>query len=257
MAQKRIAVQLFGHLRTFKKTFASFNKHIVEPNKKNGYKVDIFIHTWDEYESRKSTWHDDNKDLKNKKINQEDIQKIKQVYLPKKIIIDKSINKHGAKISMTAVKVLREEYERDNSIEYDWIIETRPDIEFTSNLIIDDYINTFSQPELKNNGFTYANSVFCGNNIFNRLNIAVPGLIAEGDIIYFFKPDVNRENCNYIPIKYFLFQDFHLERSIKKIKKDKKIFKKIRKSLIQIKLKKDIKVIKLFGFYIINNKGIK
>ena len=47
MDKKRLAIQFFGHTRTYKKTYESFLKNIVEPNLKDGWQIDIFIHTWD------------------------------------------------------------------------------------------------------------------------------------------------------------------------------------------------------------------
>lgn len=46
--QKHIAIQLFGHLRTYEKLAPYFIKNVVNENALDGYKIDIFIHTWDE-----------------------------------------------------------------------------------------------------------------------------------------------------------------------------------------------------------------
>jgi hypothetical protein len=54
---KRIAIQLFGHLRSFQRTCRSLEKYVILPNKKNGCQVDIFIHTWDELEHTDTRLH--------------------------------------------------------------------------------------------------------------------------------------------------------------------------------------------------------
>ncbi|EAH8792481.1 hypothetical protein EWP86_09760 [Campylobacter jejuni] len=41
--KKRLAIQLYGHVRTFEYTSKNFFKNIVNPNLKDGYKVDIFF----------------------------------------------------------------------------------------------------------------------------------------------------------------------------------------------------------------------
>ena len=71
---KRVAVQFFGPLRSFEQTHASFLKNIVRANERAGFKVDIFMHTWDEYEARGLSWHSDNNSLKGKKVNNLDIE---------------------------------------------------------------------------------------------------------------------------------------------------------------------------------------
>lgn len=43
---KKLAIHLYGHLRTFQRTKDNFYKNLIEPNKKN-YEIDIFIHTYD------------------------------------------------------------------------------------------------------------------------------------------------------------------------------------------------------------------
>ena len=65
---KKIAVQMFGHLRTFEHTYKSFFENLINPNKEDGYEIDIFIHTWDKLEAN-ATYHNLNIDLSNKTIS--------------------------------------------------------------------------------------------------------------------------------------------------------------------------------------------
>jgi hypothetical protein len=122
----RIAIQLFGHLRTYKRTCGSFNDNIVGANASdaNCY-IDVFMHTWDELEARTSTWHSDNEGLRGQRLAQSDVEVLKGCYASlKNIEISPSIDTHGSKISRRKVGALRERYEEDKGIHYDWIIET-------------------------------------------------------------------------------------------------------------------------------------
>ena len=78
---KRIAIQLFGHLRTFEYTFESFKKHILEPNKNCGYEIDIFAHSWEEVEAIDLTrWHNDNSIMAGKKLTDHQIKFFEENY---------------------------------------------------------------------------------------------------------------------------------------------------------------------------------
>ena len=57
---KKIAIQLFGHLRTYRKTFGSFKRFLVDANVNDGDQVDIFMHCWDQIEAVDLTWHNEN-----------------------------------------------------------------------------------------------------------------------------------------------------------------------------------------------------
>ena len=57
---KKIAIQLFGHLRTYRKTCSSLKRFLVDANVSDGCQVDIFIHCWDQIEAVDHTWHNEN-----------------------------------------------------------------------------------------------------------------------------------------------------------------------------------------------------
>ena len=146
--KKRIAIQFFGHLRTFRETYQSFYDKVFLPNQARGYKIDIFMHVWDEGDYRT---HDP--------ISNEDIDFVKKNYNPKRLLIESQValTDNERKISTnpdthtyfknytyTIYKAnqLRVEYEKDHNLEYDFVITTRPDIEYLTNFIIDDYLNS-------------------------------------------------------------------------------------------------------------------
>ncbi|ECL0529988.1 capsular biosynthesis protein, partial [Campylobacter jejuni] len=86
----RVAVLFYGHARTFKQTYDSFKKNILDVNKE--IDIDIFIHTWDELEHL-DLRHQYKKDLRiaGKPLTQEDINFLKNKYKPLKIKIDKQL----------------------------------------------------------------------------------------------------------------------------------------------------------------------
>jgi hypothetical protein len=210
----RIAIQLFGHLRTYKRTCENFNENIVGANASDAdCDIDVFMHTWDELEARTSTWHSDNEGLRGQRLTQLDIEVLKGCYTSlKNIEISPSIDAHGSKISRGKVSRLRERYEEDKGIQYDWIIETRPDVLFNNLLRIKEFIDTFEEEQLILNGITADNVVLCGNGIFSRMNIAHPNYVCEGDMIYFYKSDVSWDTATRVPVDYLFLRDFQFLR---------------------------------------------
>jgi hypothetical protein len=146
----KVAVCISGHMRKFEQTFSSFNNHFLKH-----YDCDIFVHTWDDLgvssAFKADTIHGS---TENKKV------KIEQLYNPKALIIEPSnfINElktmaqeyaphlinlpkpvyHMSSMfyKIYACNELRKYYERNNNIKYDWIVRTRPDLNFSSRIIL-------------------------------------------------------------------------------------------------------------------------
>ena len=80
----RIAIYLYGHMRTYKNTYKKFLENIVNPNIKDGWKIDIFIHTWDIFSiTDPNVWHAKQNlfpTLDNKKLTQTDMNEIINIY---------------------------------------------------------------------------------------------------------------------------------------------------------------------------------
>ncbi|EHF5909143.1 capsular biosynthesis protein [Campylobacter jejuni] len=142
----RVAVLFYGHARTFKQTYDSFKKNILDVNKE--IDIDIFIHTWDELEHL-DLRHQYKKDLRiaGKPLTQEDINFLKNKYKPLKIKIDKQLTFSESQINYIKKKGFNEKsyianYNISYSIsesnrlknmsqnKYDLIIMTRLDIMF-------------------------------------------------------------------------------------------------------------------------------
>ncbi|MBX0749070.1 hypothetical protein I7W34_03975 [Campylobacter jejuni] len=48
--KKKLAIHFFGFIRTFRDTYDNFKLNILDVNSQD-YEIDIFIHTWDKYNS--------------------------------------------------------------------------------------------------------------------------------------------------------------------------------------------------------------
>ena len=202
---KKIAIQLFGHLRTFDHAFKYFEKYVLEPNKKSGYEIDIFIHTWNERDHSTINYRNPNGEKpSDAALTKADQEKVLALYKPKsilfenqiecedKIIIEKIANvkrsiKGCINNSYTIFKVneLRQKYEKENNIKYDWVIQTRPDILFKSPFDIDLLLEPYQRFsfDVPQNAFFYA------SNPFNRGMVLDPRLICGSDLIYFSAPN--------------------------------------------------------------------
>lgn len=198
---KRIAIQFFGHLRTFEYTYKDFYKFVVEPNKHDGYEVDIFIHTWNELEHSTVNYRNkEGKLLTKRKFTEKDKENVNKIYAPKKLQVEKQLDceeviitqlngfprslKSCLNMAYTIYKgnELRKEYEKENNIEYEWVIVTRPDIIFKEDLRMYDIFESYKKYDFKipQNGLFYANNPYGrGNKVFD------PHFLCGSDLIYF------------------------------------------------------------------------
>lgn len=154
----RIAIQFFGHLRTFEKCLPALKKHLL-----NRYDCDIFMHTWDTYNHNTKTWHNNFRGA-TKSVSKDKIKKLLKI-TDEQIVIEhqKNIDSgkfmangvefslHGLKSvqhSIKTVNELREKYQKKHKIKYDCVVCIRPDILLMSPLNLDKYI---SAKDYKNN----------------------------------------------------------------------------------------------------------
>ncbi|ENM5889572.1 hypothetical protein FXE63_13660 [Vibrio mimicus] len=153
----KIALQFFGHLRSYRKTLPYQIAHIISE-----YNCDIFIHTWETEEHNDPTWH--KSALENESISITSRQDLIECYHPVALEIeDNSIvvqqgyfngNNNILLRSMKAmfhsqqkVNKLRREYSLTHSIDYDFVITLRPDVMPLCRLNLDDYIQEFEFAE--------------------------------------------------------------------------------------------------------------
>ncbi|MCV3377052.1 hypothetical protein [Campylobacter sp. IFREMER_LSEM_CL2194] len=183
---KKLAIHLFGHLRTYEMTCKSFYDNIVNPNIKDGWKIDIFIHTWDTLSSSVGSWHRGRHDFDERKLTKIDIDKLYQIYHPKKISIETLEKEYGLHITVRRVNELREEYEKQNNINYDYVLFTRPDIIFFKEFRLSYYLDLYSQSPLKNIGLP-EKFIMCASRILENFPLYDPRWTPANDILWFTK----------------------------------------------------------------------
>ena len=178
---KRIAIQLFGHLRTFEKTYPYFFQNVVLPQKKAGYEIDIYIHTWNELDHKTINYRNEaGESLAHREFSEEIIQKVKEIYSPKKILITPQqkckeviiIEKlgHFKRSNLGCLNMAYSLYQsskirQETQIKYDWVIVTRPDILFKKELSIDKLLGLYQEFhfDIPKNALFYAHNPFRNN----------------------------------------------------------------------------------------------
>lgn len=220
MKEKRIAIQLFGHLRTYKNCYRSLLEKLARSNEKNGYKVDIFIHSWNTLNQDSNRSGYVSNDLI-KKFGESKKKEITQLYQAKKVLIEEQKSIKNQKIkhllhaqqdlnilvdsknvynmyhSIFKVNELRTEYEKEKNIEYDFVIQTRPDIFFMKDFNIDEIIKYSKERKYisKNlNNITYENNdfpVFIGFWAdFPNIPHIEPSCVWANDLLAFSTPQI-------------------------------------------------------------------
>ncbi|OCG57378.1 hypothetical protein A9G42_08715 [Gilliamella sp. Nev6-6] len=222
---KHIAIQFFGHLRTFEFTFNSFKRNLLDENVLDGYKIDIFIHTWDELDHSTINYRNLNGNaLTDKLLTNEYISLVNKFYQPRKLVIESQLDcqnevliekigrfpraKKGClnnSYSIYMVNRLRKEYQLEKDINYDWIIVTRPDIFFKSPFRIDSILSCY----LKFGLAIPENVIFHGFNPFGRGNMVEdPNFLAGSDLIFFGRPEViDKSSSLYSEFNENIFPD--------------------------------------------------
>lgn len=214
-SKKRLAICFFGHLRTFNQTYKSFFKNIVETNC-DEWHIDIFMHSWDRFEKAGFAWHNHFATLDGKEVTQEDINQVLQIYKPKKFLIETLHQDRGTHISLAKTQQLAREYAKEQNLNYDYTLTTRPDLYFHSPLRLNTYIEWYKNSEL----ILPTKHIFVAGNLFGRMPVADPRYIAEGDLLWFgnFNPmpfavrTTSETNNILIPINYRLHIDYFLQR---------------------------------------------
>ncbi|EAI3897837.1 TPA: hypothetical protein ACV154_001744, partial [Campylobacter jejuni] len=213
---KKLAIQLFGHMRTYELTYQKFRENIIEVNLRDGWEIDLFIHTWDKFNSSSKSWHENlNLFSNNNYLTKEDKNKIQRLYNPKFLSIEPlEDGVHGGLLSKIRGNELRKQYSNNN---YTYILYTRPDLLFINPFRIDTFLSIYLQGAYKNIGLPKKHT-FCCNNFFRGRKVADPRILNEGDLIYFsdveqnlFRPEENKDFLN-ISLDYTLHKDFFIQR---------------------------------------------
>lgn len=140
----KIAVLMYGHMRTFKCCFNNLNKHLL-----SRIDADLFIHSWNTLESITPSWHTSHI-CHNRSVNENEINLLyrpkflridRQPIAPKNInVVVDGVNLFGFRCmyySLYAANRLRKKYEFEKGFKYDVVIKIRPDILLKSNFPTD------------------------------------------------------------------------------------------------------------------------
>ncbi|ENU2814858.1 hypothetical protein ACE4MU_000023 [Campylobacter jejuni] len=229
--KKRLAIQLYGHVRTFEYTSKNFFKNIVNPNLKDGYKVDIFFYTWNEFNRKTKSWHDHDisfPTMNNKKLSQNDITTLLKIYNPKLYEISElPENEHGMLASYNKGRELRKKYEKMMNIKYDIILTTRFDMLFHKEMSIDYYLNLYKNGELSH--FPLSNRFcFFSTSLF-RLGVIDFRYINEGTLFFFSNSDIEyneayteTDNLLKIILSYNVLSEYDILRESQVLKVNNK-----------------------------------
>ncbi len=234
--KKKLAIQLFGHIRTFEQTFPYFKDNIISANMVD-YDIDIFIHTWDEFSAMGKPNTERfrlNEPLCGKKLTKDDIDKINKLYQPKKILIEKLTVPYGGDASIEKVNRLREEYEFEIGVKYHQILYIRPDILALHPLKIDIFLE-FHRKIIDNN-VSNNRYIYCATSVLDRLPIITcnNGLgVGECDLVWFCnfssKSPIRHNNAILVPIRYSLHYNFLIWRYLN-VESDKDFFVRLKNS---------------------------
>ena len=218
----KLAICFMGHLRTYKQTYESFLENVLKPNLEDVMweKIDIFIHTWDTFEKANFAWHEQNKKMDGVKITEQVICEVKQIYKPKKMLVETLMQDRGMHLSIERSQKLALEYEKEQNISYDYIMVTRPDLYFHTPLILSSFINAYQKDEALKSVSLPKKHIFAAHNTFGRMLVDDRRLLCEGDLLWFgnIKPlplildAFNPQKIFLIPINYILHRDFFLQR---------------------------------------------
>ncbi|ECP7247905.1 hypothetical protein FUZ02_08790, partial [Campylobacter coli] len=202
----------------------------------NDYEIDIFIHTWDEFSAMgkpNTERYELNKPLCEKKLTACDIDKIKTLYLPKKILVEKLTVSYGSDISIEKVNCLREKYEEEVNIKYHQILYIRPDILPLHPFIINVFLNIHKKID---RNILHNKYIYCATSVLDRLPIITcdNGFgVGECDLIWFCnfssKSPIRDNNAIIVPIRYSLNYNFIIWRYLN-TDKDKDFFIKLKNS---------------------------
>ncbi|MGF1751217.1 hypothetical protein [Vibrio cionasavignyae] len=132
----KLAIQFFGHLRSFRETHEFVKNNILSV-----YDCDVFMHTWSEEEHSDPTWHH----MQQQESKLTDKAEISQYYSLKGLEVEdnsiiqedgffnlnNNISLRGLKAmlySQNKVNKIRTNYQNETGVEYDYVITLRPDI---------------------------------------------------------------------------------------------------------------------------------
>jgi len=207
----RIAVQLYGHLRTFEACAPYLRVNVL-----GHYDCDVFIHTWDRMECTTKNWHP--RSLCNPvEVDKVVLEKVHSLYAPKSIKIE-SQGFFGEEswvkymlYSQYQANLSREQYQEEQKLTYDYVLVTRPDIQPHVRLDFETYKHEFDYNKR------------CSIHLMRHSGIKMLGkefvnFPYAADCFYFGKPEVVSDAT-----RLYLFFDYYFKNNIVKLSRGGRI----------------------------------
>lgn len=213
----KIAVQLYGHLRTFETCAPALRRHLLDR-----YDSDVFIHTWDRTEHTTRSWYADSLRAEPDEVDATILAKVSELYAPKSIKVETQdfldvpghFGTHPEiQISLQGLKymtygqyqanLLRETYQQENGLSYDYVVVTRPDIMPLVDLDLAAFQHEFSfNSRCSIHLIHWSKTKKCGQKFLNYPY--------AGDVLYFATPDTISDVCRL----YLSFERYYRDIKI-------------------------------------------
>jgi len=200
---KKIALQLTGHLRTYEDTFPSLQKNVILPLQGCGYQVDIFLHTWNQTDHNEAVHHNPSGEIRSRDVDDSVISNISNLYKPKGFEISPPLPNldnnytlfklngnlctYQTALSVFYTKFKANELRIKSNEDYDWVISSRFDIQYLTPFKFDSYIQWFDKESIFDSNLDI-NEIYFFSSHQRVSNINLPQFLSASDIFYFGKP---------------------------------------------------------------------
>lgn len=207
----RVAVQIFGHLRTYKACVSTLQRHLLRE-----HDCDVFMHTWDMSDSQGATWHHYKR--RRRPVKERESNELWNLYDIKDLVIEKEkewseedrevavMNNKGRyrlswnsfrsmQYSVIKANKLRIRWQEEHQVHYDWVVCLRPDVLLKSTLPLQELEKACSIARLEMCRFSAAScrdGILLGDIASDVLYIAKPDAM---DCVVNVMEEINRSEC--------------------------------------------------------------
>jgi hypothetical protein len=207
----KIAVQVSGNLRTFETCGPLLKRYLLDR-----YDCDVFVHTWDQLEHNQQSYHGGfTKKNGSLEVNDDIKKKVEQFYHPKKFVSEnQSITgvvdgmfveprpvghrngPHNGTSCQTmwnglwtqvAANKLRQDYQREKKVKYDFAVRIRPDVGLLEPFSIEPFLPFFALQKQTCVNFP-ACTYFLPAQAYGLKDYAMRGFVCL-DVLYFSNPE--------------------------------------------------------------------
>jgi hypothetical protein len=195
----KVAVQIFGHLRTFERCAPTLKENLLNRYPDN----EVFLHTWDRIESETITHHE--RFCMPSPVDGHTIAAIEDHYHPRRIAIESQAPRQLGEVtlangtrtaisgirymlsSMQRANQLRERYSSETGTTYDVVVTVRPDIALYRPLDLGTFLSYSRPPSLPQDETTRTRYA-----AFGPLPLIINDLrgLPSTDLLFFARPEV-------------------------------------------------------------------